>query len=91
MALDSNRLLKPVKKLHKRVKKLDRHWERGDLPDLRNERSLLRPLLMKDLKRWPKQAGKARNMDALTPHLSVSQRYESRRSLIPTCRSPNLS
>ena len=84
MALDRKRLLKPVKKLRKLVRKLDSEPALGQVHDLRtNTRRFeaafeaLSPdargvgkSLMKDLRRCRKRAGRVRDMDVLTQYAS---------------------
>lgn len=79
MALDRTRLLKPVEKLQKRIKKADREPTAGSVHDLRTnvrrfeaifdalslERQGIRRSALKDLSRLDKRAGKVRDMDVL--------------------------
>lgn len=79
MALDRTRLLKPVEKLQKRIKKADRELTPSSVHDLRtnvrrfeatfNALSLelhgVRRSTLKDLARLDKRAGKVRDMDVL--------------------------
>src|SRR5689334_5159063 len=85
MALDRNRLLKPVKKLRKLISKLDRQPAPDEVHDLRtrtrrveasfealslDEQGMSKALL-KELGRCRKRAGKVRDMDVLTGYAST--------------------
>jgi CHAD domain-containing protein len=84
MALNPDRLLKPVKKLRKLVKKLDNQPTPDEVHDLRtNTRKFeamfealaldgqrLGKSVLKDLGRFRKRAGKVRDMDVLTSFAS---------------------
>jgi len=84
MALDRNRLLKPVKKLRKLVKKIDRQPTPHQVHDLRTNTRRFEAMLavlsldsqgagksaLKDLTRLRKRAGKVRDMDVLTSYAS---------------------
>jgi CHAD domain-containing protein len=84
MALDRKRLLKPVKKLRKLVRNLDRQPAPEQVHDLRTSTrrveaafEALSPeargvgkFLMKDLRRCRKRAGTVRDMDVLTQYAS---------------------
>ncbi len=85
MALDRTRLLKPVEKLQKRIKKTDREPSPSSVHDLRTnvrrfeaifdalalERHGIRQLALKDLRRLDKRAGKVRDMDVLIRYAST--------------------
>ena len=85
MAIDSKRLLKPVKKLRKLVANLDRQPEPEKVHDLRTSTRRLEAAfealtpdvqgvsksVMKDLRRCRKRAGKVRDMDVLTSYAST--------------------
>jgi CHAD domain-containing protein len=79
MAIDSDQLVKPAKKLRKMVGNLSRHPAPGDVHKLRTAarrfeaiNEVLPPgdrggkALMKDVRRCRKRAGKVRDMDVLT-------------------------
>jgi CHAD domain-containing protein len=85
MALDRKLLLKPIKKLRKLIKKLDRQPDPDEVHDLRtstrrfeaafealslSERGVAKSVL-KDLRRCRKRAGKVRDMDVLTRYAST--------------------
>jgi CHAD domain-containing protein len=85
MALDRNRLLKPVKKLRKLVNQLDRQPTPDNVHDLRTNMRRVEvvfealsldsqgrgKLMLKDLDRLRKRAGKVRDMDVLTSYAST--------------------
>ena len=82
MALDRTRLLKPIKKLEKLVKKLDREPTPDKVHDLRTSTRRVEAIfealsldsqdsgkaMLKDLARLRKRAGKVRDMDVLTSY-----------------------
>ena len=85
MALDRTRLLKPVEKLQKRIKKADRELTPSSVHDLRTnvrrfeaifkalslERHGVRRSTLRDLDRLDKRAGKVRDMDVLVRYAST--------------------
>ncbi len=85
MALDRTRLLKPVEKLQKRIKKADRELTPSTVHELRTnvrrfeaifktlslERHGVRGSTLKDLSRLDKRAGKVRDMDVLVRYAST--------------------
>ena len=85
MALDRTRLLKPVEKLQKRIKKADREPTPSSVHDLRTnvrrfeaiftalslERHGVHRSTLKDLTRLDKRAGKVRDMDVLVRYAST--------------------
>jgi CHAD domain-containing protein len=85
MAIDSKRLLRPVKKVRKLVGKMDRQREPEKVHDLRTGTRRIEAALealapngegfskavMKDLRRCRKRAGKVRDMDVLTNYAST--------------------
>src|SRR5438477_12896281 len=85
MALDDNRLLKPVKKLQKLVNKIDRQPTPETVHDLRTNTRRLESIfealsldgegigesMLKSLGRVRKRAGRVRDMDVLTSHAST--------------------
>ena len=84
MALDRNQVLKPVKKLRKVVKKIDRQPSPETIHDLRTNTRRFEAMLealaldpqdigkpaLKRLTRFRKRAGKVRDMDVLTSYAS---------------------